>query len=58
MFLGFEAQEAEDKLKEQHPDFKIQRVPEGSMVTQDYRPDRIRIFYNSEGKVAKTPRIG
>ena len=31
---------------------------QGAMVTSDYRMDRVRIFVDKEGKVARTPRIG
>ena len=33
-------------------------MPEGSMVTKDYRPDRVRIFVNAHGVVARVPRTG
>ena len=33
-------------------------IPEDSMVTQDFRTDRVRIFVDSSGKVARTPRVG
>lgn len=34
-------------------------VPMGNMVTMDYRPERVRIFYDpATNKVAKAPRIG
>ena len=36
----------------------VQIVPEDSMVTMDYRTDRVRIFVDSNGKVARTPIVG
>ena len=33
-------------------------LPEDSMVTMDYRTDRVRIFVNEEGKVVRQPKIG
>jgi len=33
-------------------------VPEDSMVTMDYRTDRVRVFVNDEGKVVRQPKIG
>jgi len=33
-------------------------VPEGSMVTMDFRMDRIRIFYNTENRVIRAPKTG
>jgi glutamate dehydrogenase/leucine dehydrogenase len=38
--------------------FSVQVVPEGSMVTMDYRVDRVRIFVDGSGNVSKPPRIG
>eukprot|EP00891_Asterochloris_glomerata_P002232 jgi/Astpho2/2232/Aster-x0101 len=33
-------------------------VPEGSMMTMDYRTDRVRIHIDSGNKVIKTPKVG
>ena len=33
-------------------------LPEGAMVTMDFRTDRVRVFVNSAGLVAKPPRRG
>lgn len=33
-------------------------MPEGSMVTRDYRIDRVRIFVDAHGVVARVPRTG
>ena len=33
-------------------------IPEDSMVTMDYRTDRVRVFVNEEGKVVRQPKIG
>ena len=32
--------------------------PPGSMVTRDYRLDRVRIFTNDDGKVDRAPKSG
>ena len=32
-------------------------LPEGSMVTRDYRLDRVRIFVNDAGIVVREPRV-
>ena len=37
---------------------QIQCIPEGSMVTRDYREDRVRIFTNKDGKVVAAPTVG
>ena len=33
-------------------------VKEGSMVTMDYRTDRVRVFVDSKGIVKQTPTVG
>jgi hypothetical protein len=33
-------------------------VPENSMVTMDFREDRVRIFVDGEGKVVSAPTLG
>ena len=37
---------------------RVLTVKVNSMVTMDYRPDRVRIFVDSKGLVAKVPKIG
>ena len=37
---------------------QVQIVAEGSMVTMDYREDRVRVFIDKDNKVVSTPRIG
>ena len=39
------------------PNLKAMAIPEGAMVTMDVRSDRVRIYYNEEGFVSKTPII-
>lgn len=42
-----------------YPKFTIQVLKKGSMVTMDYRSDRIRIFFNPDtGFVDGIPKIG
>lgn len=52
------AEEAEKKIKEEKPELKIDIVPPKSMVTMDYRLDRVRLFLDESGKVAQVPRLG
>ena len=33
-------------------------IPEGSMVTMDFRTDRVRVFVDGQGKVAQAPHRG
>ena len=36
----------------------VEIVPEDAMVTADFRTDRVRVFVDGSGKVARTPIIG
>jgi hypothetical protein len=56
--VGMLGGEAEIALKATHPDWKIDLIEEGSMVTMDYREDRVRIWIDDDGKVARAPTIG
>lgn len=56
--LGVTAEEAERKIKEEKPEVKIHTIPPNSMVTMDYRLDRVRLFVDESGKVAQEPRLG
>jgi hypothetical protein len=38
--------------------FLVQVVPDGSMVTMDFREDRVRIFVDASGNVVTPPRVG
>ena len=33
-------------------------VPEGSIVTMDYRLDRVRVYVDGAGKVVRAPSFG
>ena len=56
--VGMDGNAAVQCLQGQYPQFQISTIPEGSAVTMDYRTDRIRIFTDSQGRVATTPGIG
>ena len=51
------AEEAEEKIKEEMPGADVQVVPHDSIITMDFRPQRVRLFVNSL-KVVKTPGVG
>ena len=36
----------------------VATFPQGAPVTMDFRTDRIRVFVDEDGKVARAPRIG
>ncbi|XP_016474907.1 subtilisin inhibitor-like [Nicotiana tabacum] len=56
--VGVTAEEAEKKIKEEKPELDIHIIPPNSMVTMDYRLERVRIFVDASGKVAQEPRLG
>jgi hypothetical protein len=50
--------QAEALTKAAHPNKTVHVVPENSMVTMDFREDRVRIFVDGEGKVVSAPTLG
>ncbi|XP_059299843.1 subtilisin inhibitor-like [Lycium ferocissimum] len=56
--LGVAAEEAERKIKEEKPELNVHIIPPNSMVTMDYRLERVRLFVDESGKVAQEPRLG
>ncbi|CAD8195365.1 unnamed protein product [Paramecium pentaurelia] len=56
--FGKTVQQAILIIKKDGPNLLIQVLPEGSIVTMDYRRDRVRIFHNSQGIVIQVPSIG
>lgn len=56
--VGMKGEEAREKIQAEASDVKVQIVPHDSMVTADYRTDRVRIFVDESGKVARAPNRG
>jgi len=57
--VGLAGSEAKRIVKEVGGGIKVVHVlPENSMVTMDFRLDRVRIFVDSEGRVSRVPTIG
>jgi len=57
--VGQSGEEAVAKIKNENSDLEnVLIVPHGSMVTMDYRTDRVRVFVDEQGKVSKTPKRG
>ena len=58
--LGKDCRTAEAFLRESNSALSIAVVPEGSLVTCDYRLDRVRLFVDQETKttIVAIPRIG
>uniref|UniRef100_A0A0E0I3R3 Subtilisin-chymotrypsin inhibitor-2A n=1 Tax=Oryza nivara TaxID=4536 RepID=A0A0E0I3R3_ORYNI len=53
--VGLPVEEAKKVILKDMPDADIVVLPAGSPVTQDFRPNRVRIFVDT---VASTPTIG
>jgi Potato inhibitor I family len=58
--VGMTGLEAQQEISVAHPDWKVQVIPEGSIVTMDFRLDRVRIYVNPNdgNKVVKAPCVG
>ena len=55
---GKTGEEAKAAILKDDSKLQVDVLPEGSMVTMDYRLDRVRIFVGEDGKVARAPRKG
>lgn len=55
---GKTGEEAKEAILSERPDLTVHIVPDMSPVTMDYRPERVRIFVNTDGKVVGDPRCG
>ncbi|PAN16830.1 hypothetical protein PAHAL_3G089600 [Panicum hallii] len=53
--VGLSIKEAKKVILKDKPDADIVVLPVGSPVTEDLRPNRVRIFVNT---VAETPHVG
>lgn len=57
--VGSDATKAATTIEKENPSVETTVVPEGSMVTSDFRCDRVRVFTKPQpNTVAVTPRIG
>ena len=50
--VGKSAEEAKALIEATRPGLKVDILEAGSMMTMDYRLDRVRVIVNQEGKVA------
>jgi hypothetical protein len=58
-FVGKPYEEAKAELQKMHPEFQIQSLPQGAMVTRDHKEDRIRVMFDPQTKlVVGVPRVG
>lgn len=56
--LGLTISEAQHIIKADFPGANIQVLAVNSMITEDYRVDRVRIFEGGDGRVAGVPQTG
>lgn len=56
--VGRPGSEAKQAIEAFNPDLTVQEVPEDSMVTMDFREDRVRVFVGKDGNVARPPKTG
>lgn len=56
--VGIAGEEAERRIKEQIPGVTVHKIPQGNFVTMDFRTNRVRIFVDSAGNVARPPQVG
>ena len=56
--VGKTADAAKAAILKDNPKLKVHVLPEGSMVTMDYRTDRVRVFVDPNNKVSQVPSVG
>jgi len=56
---NMEVEAAINKIKAERPELNVVKVSKDSMVTMDFRLDRVRVWYDPDtGKVEGAPKIG
>jgi Potato inhibitor I family len=56
--VGKTGDEAILVIKGERPAFQVHTVPDGAIVTMDFKPDRVRVYVDGVGKVVRLPRVG
>ncbi|KAJ0807182.1 putative proteinase inhibitor I13, potato inhibitor I [Helianthus annuus] len=56
--VGTKGDAATATIERENPRVDATEVLEGSMVTTDFRCDRVRVWVNSSGVVVRPPTIG
>jgi len=56
--VGMTGEEAKQIILQAEPSLLVQVMPEDSMMTMDYRTDRVRVFVDGANKVVKQPNKG
>ena len=55
---GKTGEDAKAAILKDDSKLQVDLLPEGSMVTMDYRTDRVRVFIDNDGQVVGVPRKG
>mmetsp|Transcript_25621 Transcript_25621/g.36553 ORF Transcript_25621/g.36553 Transcript_25621/m.36553 type:complete len:168 (+) Transcript_25621:117-620(+) len=58
ILTGMTGEEARKEISNADPSLEVQILPEDSMMTMDYREDRVRIIVNADGNVVNQPQKG
>ncbi|KAL6063209.1 Potato proteinase inhibitor type I family protein [Balamuthia mandrillaris] len=56
--VGKPFEEVKAAILKDDSSLKVVSIPQGAMVTADFREDRVRVYVNKAGKCIKTPRVG
>ena len=56
--LNTNVDDAVDAIKADEPTFTVIKVEEGSVVTEDFLLNRVRVWYNAAGLVSRVPVVG
>lgn len=56
--VGMTGEEAQNAIRAVDDTLVVHIVPEGSMVTMDYRLDRVRIYVDENARVVRQPKRG
>ncbi|CAD8098956.1 unnamed protein product [Paramecium primaurelia] len=56
--VGKTADEAKQIILADNAELNVQLLPQNSMVTMDYRTNRVRVFHDENGIVKQAPHIG
>ena len=57
--VGRAGKAAVSTIKAERPDLQsVTSIEEGSMMTMDFREDRVRVMVNVDGNVTKAPTVG
>jgi hypothetical protein len=56
--VGTNGDDAVTAIKNERPELTVQKLNEGAMVTMDFKLDRVRVFVDTNGNVARKPKLG